>query len=131
MPGTWVFAAGTSVVVDARILGLNDGVYVFREGYWGTANRFTAAWPTASAMTVSATRAAIGETAFFYNRSVNNISNVSITNVYNKTVVVTNVTNVSYNGGTRHRTADVAAKAAIEHHVVATAAQTQNVQAAA
>jgi hypothetical protein len=43
--------------------------------------------------------------AFFYNRSVNNFSNVQITNVYNKTVVVNDTTNVSYNGGTGGTTA--------------------------
>ena len=59
---------------------------------------------------------------------------MSITNVYNKTVVVNNVTNVSYNGGTRGTTTQPTPQqiaAANEHHVAATAAQTQNVQAAA
>ena len=67
---------------------------------------FTAAYLMASAITAPATRAAIGATAIsFYNRTVNNISSVSITNVYNKTVVVNNTTNVSYNGGTGGTTA--------------------------
>ena len=59
---------------------------------------------------------------------------MSITNVYNKTVVVNNVTNVSYNGGAGGTTAQPTSQqlaAANEHHVPATAAQTQNMQAAA
>jgi len=38
---------------------------------------------------------------FVYNRSVTNINTTIIHNTYNRTVVVNNVTNVSYNGGPR------------------------------
>ena len=68
--------------------------------------------------------------AFFCNQSVNNISNVSITNVYNKTIVVNNTSNVSYNGGTGGTTAKPTPEqlaAEKERH----AEQTHNVQAAA
>ena len=51
--------------------------------------------------------------AFFYNRSVNNFSNVRINNVYNKTVVVNNTTNVSYNGGTGGTTVRPTAQLAV------------------
>ena len=128
-------AAGTSVVVDARVLGLERCVYVFHEGYWGPQIGFY------GGVSYGFGYDGVGyeggywrDGAFFYNRSVNNISNVSITNVYNKTVVVNNVTNVSYNGGTRGTTTQPTPQqiaAANEHHVAATAAQTQNVHAAA
>ena len=65
-------------------------------------------------MTASVTRAAIGETARFLYKLVGQqyFERVSITNVYNKTVVVNNVTNVSYNessAGGIDRPADAAA----------------------
>ena len=72
--------------------------------------------------------------AFFYNRSVNNFSNVQITNVYNKTVVVNNTTNVSYNGGTGGTTAHATPQqiaAANQQHVPPTSQQTQHMQMAA
>src|SRR5262249_14990283 len=70
----------------------------------------------------------------YYNQAVNNISNVSITNVYNKAVVVNNTTDVSYNGGPGGTTAQPTPQqlaAANGHHVPQTAEQTRNVQAAA
>ena len=66
----------------------------------------------------------------FYNRSVSNFGNVSITNVYNKSVV-NNVTNVSYSGGTTATPTSAQLAAAKEQHVAPTAAQTQHAQTAA
>ena len=34
-----------------------------------------------------------------YNRAVTNVTNINVTNVYNRTVVVNNVNHVSFNGG--------------------------------
>jgi hypothetical protein len=69
---------------------------------------------------------------FFYNRSVNNVTNV--TNVYTKTVIVNNVTsNVSYNGGTGGLSARPTAAeqtAANQKHVARTSVQVQHVQTA-
>ena len=51
-------------------------------------------------MAAWATRAATGTTVrSLYNRSANNIGNVHITNVYNRTVINNTTTHVSYNGG--------------------------------
>src|SRR5215472_16390023 len=72
--------------------------------------------------------------AFFYNRTVNNISNVQISNVYNKTVVVNNVTNVSYNGGTGGTAAQATPQqvaAANQQHVAPTPQQSQHMEMAA
>jgi hypothetical protein len=66
---------------------------------------------------------------FAYNQTVNNFGSVTITNVYNKTVIVnTSVTRVSFNGGTGGTTAQPTPQeqaAAHEQHVAATPAQTQ------
>ena len=135
VPGTWVLPPEPALLWTPGYWGWNDGVYVFREGYWGPQIGFYGGVAYGFGYDgVGYEGGYWRDGAFFYNRSVNNISNVSITNVYNKTVVVNNVTNVSYNGGTRGTTAQPTPQqiaAANEHHVAATAAQTQNVQAAA
>ena len=71
---------------------------------------------------------------FFYNRSVNNVENVRITNVYNQTVVVNNrINNVSFNGGnggTVARPTPQQETIARERHVEATPVQRQHIEAA-
>ncbi len=70
---------------------------------------------------------------FFYNRAVNNVTNVRITNVYEKTVVVNQGSRASFNGpggATAKPTAEQLA-AAQERHVRPTPLQAQHAQAAA
>ena len=115
--------------------GWNDGVYVFKDGYWAPQIGFYGGVAYGFGYTGVGYEGGYWRNgAFFYNQSVNNISNVSITNVYNKTVVVNNTTNVSYNGGAGGTTArPTAEQLAVENerHVAPTAEQTRNVQAAA
>ena len=123
VPGTWVLPPEPALLWTPGYWGWNDGVYVFHEGYWGPQIGFY------GGVSYGFGYDGVGyeggywrDGAFFYNRSVNNISNVSITNVYNKTVVVNNVTNVSYNGGTGGTTAQPTPHqiaTANEHHVAA------------
>jgi hypothetical protein len=72
---------------------------------------------------------------FTYNRAVTNVgASVSVTNVYNKTVIVNNTTNVSFNGGTGGIQAQASAQelaAANEHHIGPTNEQLQHHQLAA
>ena len=67
----------------------------------------------------------------FYNSSVNNVSNVHVTNVYNKTVVNSGgASRASANGGpggTSAKPTPAQAAAAHEQHIAPTAAQTQHV----
>ena len=86
--------------------GWNDGVYAFHEGYWGPQVGFYGGVSYGYGYTGEGYEGGYwrGRT-FFYNRTVNNISNVQISNVYNKTVVVNNTTNVSFNGGAGGTTA--------------------------
>jgi hypothetical protein len=63
---------------------------------------------------------------FAYNRTVNNFGGVTITNVYNKAVVVNNVSRTSFNGGARGTTARPTAEEqafAHERHVPPTPGQ--------
>ena len=135
VPGTWVLPPEPELLWTPAYWGWNDGVYAFHEGYWGPQIGFYGGVAYGFGYDGVGYEGGYWRGgAFYYNRSVNNISNVSITNVYNKTVVVNNVTNVSYNGGAGGTTAQPTPQqiaAAHEHHVPATAAQTQNVQAAA
>jgi hypothetical protein len=135
VPGTWVLPPEAELLWTPGYWGWSDGVYVFHEGYWGPQIGFYGGVAYGFGYTgVGYEGGYWRDGAFFYNQSVNNISNVSITNVYNKTVIVNNTTNVSYHGGAGGTTVQPTPQqvaAANERHVPPTAAQTQNVQAAA
>ena len=135
VPGTWVLPPEPELLWTPGYWGWNDGVYVFNDGYWGPQIGFYGGVAYGFGYTGVGYEGGYWRNgAFFYNQSVNNISNVSITNVYNKTVVVNNTTNVSYNGGAGGTTAKPTPEqlaAENERHVAPTAEQTRNVQAAA
>ena len=135
VPGTWVLPPEPELLWTPGYWGWNDGAYVFNDGYWAPQIGFYGGVAYGFGYTGVGYEGGYWRNgAFFYNQSVNNISNVSVTNVYNKTVVVNNTTNVSYNGGAGGTTArPTAEQLAVEkeRHVAPTAEQTRNVQAAA
>ena len=135
VPGTWVLPPEPELLWTPGYWGWNAGAYVFNDGYWAPQIGFYGGVAYGFGYTGLGYEGGYWRNgAFFYNQSVNNISNVSITNVYNKTVVVNNTTNVSYNGGAGGTTArPTAEQLAVEkeRHVAPTAEQTRNVQAAA
>jgi hypothetical protein len=135
VPGTWVLPPEPALLWTPGYWGWNDGVYAFHEGYWGPEVGFYGGVSYGFGYTGAGYEGGYWrDGAFFYNRNVNNISNVQITNVYNKTVVVNNTTNVSYNGGTGGTTAQATPQqvaAANQQHVQPTAQQTQHMQMAA
>jgi hypothetical protein len=108
---------------------------VFHAGYWGPHIGFYGGVAYGFGYTGAGYEGGYWRNgSFFYNRSINNITNVSITNVYNKTVVVNNVTNVSYNGGVGGTIAKPTPEqlaAEREPHVAPTPEQTRHAQAAA
>ena len=135
VPGTWVLPPEPALLWTPGYWGWNDGVYAFHEGYWGPEVGFYGGVSYGYGYTGDGYEGGYWRGgAFFYNRTVNNISNVQITNVYNKTVVVNNMTNVSYNGGAGGTTAQATPQqiaAANQHHVPPTPQQTQHMQIAA
>ena len=135
VPGTWVLPPEPALLWTPGYWGWNDGVYAFHEGYWGPEVGFYGGVSYGFGYTGVGYEGGYWRGgAFFYNRTVNNISNVSITNVYNKTVVVNNTTNVSYNGGAGGTTAQATPQqiaAANQQHVPPTPQQTQHMQMAA
>jgi hypothetical protein len=135
VPGTWVLPPEPELLWTPGYWGWDDGLYLFHPGYWGPHIGFY------GGVVYGFGYDGVGyeggywrNRQFFYNRTVNNITNVSITNVYSKTVIVNNTTNVSYHGGTGGTTArptpeQVAAEK--EHHVPPTAEQIHHVELAA
>jgi WXXGXW repeat (2 copies) len=135
VPGTWALPPEPELLWTPGYWDWNDGVYAFHEGYWGPEVGFYGGVSYGYGYTGVGYEGGYWRGgAFFYNRTVNNISNVSITNVYNKTVVVNNTTNVSYNGGaggTTVRATPQQIAAANQQHVPPTPQQTQHMQMAA
>src|SRR5215467_10223558 len=135
VPGTWVLPPEPRLLWTPGYWGWNDGVYAFHQGYWGPEVGFYGGVSYGFGYTGEGYEGGYwrGGT-FFYNRTVNNISNVQISNVYNKTVVVNNTTNVSYNGGAGGTTVQATPQqiaAANQQHAPPTAQQTQHMQMAA
>jgi hypothetical protein len=134
VPGTWVLAPEPGLLWTPGYWGWGDGAFVFNEGYWGAQVGFYGGINYGFGYVgVGYAGGYWNNGAFFYNRSVNNVTNVK--NVYNKTVIVNNVTvnNVSYNGGVGGISARPTAQeqaAANERHIPPTSLQTRHVQTA-
>jgi hypothetical protein len=134
VPGTWVLAPEPGLLWTPGYWGWGDGVFLFHEGYWGPRVGFYGGIVYGFGYVGFGYQGGYWNNGvFFYNRSVNRVTN--ITNVYNKTVIVNNVTvkNVSYNGGVggvSARPTREEAAAGSERHIAPTRVQTQHVQTA-
>jgi hypothetical protein len=96
VPGTWVLAPSFGWLWTPGYWGLIDAEYVWHEGYWGPHVGFYGGINYGFGYFGSGFVGGFWrDHDFYYNRSVTNVSNVSITNVYNRTVI----NNTSY--GTR------------------------------
>jgi len=135
VPGTWVQPPTVGVLWTPGYWGWANGNYVFNEGYWGPHIGFY------GGVNYGFGYGGVGFEGgewrgggFFYNTAVVHVgSDVHITNVYNKTVIVNNTTRVSFNGGSggiSARPTPAEQAAAQEHHVPPTSEQTKNVHAA-
>src|SRR4030088_3154193 len=100
VPGTWVLAPEVGFLWTPAYWGWGGEGFVFYDGYWGPVVGFYGG--------INYGFGYFGEgyeggrwdnDRFFYNRSVNNVNETVVHNVYNTTVVVHNETHVSYNGG--------------------------------
>jgi hypothetical protein len=111
----------------------SDGLFIFHEGYWAPRVGFYGGIYYGFGYFGFGYEGGYWQNgAFFYNRAVNNVTNV--TNVYNKTVIINNtVQNISYNGGEGGTTARPTAQeeaAAAQRHIPPTPGQVQHVQTA-
>jgi hypothetical protein len=100
-PGTWVEPPQPGLLWTPGYWGWIGGIYLFHRGYWGPQVGFYGGINYGYGYGGAGYEGGRWDHGtFYYNRTVNNISNRSITNVYDKTVIVNRSgTNVSYNGG--------------------------------
>jgi hypothetical protein len=135
VPGTWVLPPAPGLLWTPGYWGWDDGVYIFHVGYWGPHIGFYGGVYYGFGYDGIGYEGGYWRNGgFFYNRSVNNIGGVTIVNIYSKTVVVNNVTNVSFNGGSGGLTARATPSqlaAAHDPHTPATTQQVEHMQAAA
>lgn len=101
VPGTWILAPFYGALWTPGYWGWDGAFYVFHSGYWGHHVGFYGGINYGCGYSGEGYAGGYwGHGGFYYNRSVNRIDNVHITNVYNRTVINNvNVNRVSYNGG--------------------------------
>ncbi len=136
VPGAWALAPRPGLLWTPGYWGWANGVYCWNAGYWGPHVGFYGGVSYGFGYTgVGFAGGFWSGGVFTYNSAVTNIgTSVSVTNVYNKTVINNNTTNnVSYNGGTGGIHAQPNAHelaAANEHHIGPTGQQLQHSQLA-
>ena len=134
VPGTWVLPPEPEHL-DARILGLGRRVLRFSRRVLGTAHRLL--WRSRLRFRLRwrrLRRRLLAQWRFFLQPNSQQHLKVAITNVYSKTIIINNRTNVSFNGGAGGTTTKPTPEQlaiAQEHHVAATANQTRHAQEAA
>jgi WXXGXW repeat (2 copies) len=133
VPGTWVVAP-VGMLWTPGYWGWGGGFYAWHAGYWGPHIGFYGGINYGFGYTgVGFVGGEWRGGAFYYNRSVTNVSVTNVTNVYNRTVVVNNTRTVSYNGGQggiEARPTPQEEAAAREHHEAPLATQVQHEHAA-
>ena len=131
VPGTWVEPPEVGLLWTPGWWAWSDGGYLWHAGYWGPTVGFYGGINYGFGYTGRGYEGGYWrDRNFYYNRSVNNVTNVNITNVYNKTVIVNNTTvnRVSFNGGQEGvRAEPTSQQRAMEQarHVPPTSVQTQ------
>jgi WXXGXW repeat (2 copies) len=134
VPGTWVQPPSVGLLWTPGYWGWRDGIYAWNGGYWGPHVGFYGGVNYGFGYGGFGYGGGLWRGGVFsYNTTVNNFGGVHVTNVYNKTVIVNNTTNVSFNGGaggTRAMPTAAEQVAARENHVQPTAAQAEHQHAA-
>ena len=99
VPGTWVMAP-VGMYWTPGYWGWGGGFYVWHAGYWGPHVGFYGGINYGYGYNgVGFYGGEWRRGAFYYNRSVTNVSVTNVTNVYNRTVIVNNRSTTSFNGG--------------------------------
>jgi hypothetical protein len=134
VPGTWVQAPELGLLWTPGYWAWHDDYFEFHRGYWGTHVGYYGGINYGHGYGGYGFEGGYWQGRnYYYNRSVSNVSNTRVTNVYNKTVIVNNNTYISYNGGANGvKSAPTAQERIVEkeHHVQPTAVQTQHHQIA-
>jgi WXXGXW repeat (2 copies) len=135
VPGTWVEPPQRDLLWTPAYWGWNEGRYAFYPGYWGHEVGFYGGVDYGYGYNGDGYYGGRWNNgAFFYNRTVNNVESIHITNIYNETVIERNTsTRVSFNGGNGGiavRPTPQQETFARERHVEATPVQRQQVETA-
>ena len=134
VPGTWAPAPEPGLLWTPAYWGWNEGAYAFHEGYWGPQVGYYGGVSYGFGYGGNGYEGGEWRSGhFFYNRAVNNVTNVRITNVYEKTVVVNQGSRASFNGpgGATAKPTPQQLAAAQERHVQPTPLQAEHAKAAA
>jgi hypothetical protein len=100
VPGTWALPPRPGLLWTPGYWGWSDGAFVFHAGYWGATVGFYGGVNYGFGYGGAGYQGGYWRgDHFFYNRTVNNINNVAINNVYEQQVVVNQGPRVSYHGG--------------------------------
>jgi hypothetical protein len=131
VPGTWVEPPAADLLWTPGYWAWRDGIYTWSAGYWGPHVGFYGGVNYGFGYAGAGYEGGHWDNGVFaYNRTVNNFGGVTITNVYEKTVVVdVNAPRVSFNGGSGGITARPTPEeeaASHEQHVAAVSAQMQH-----
>jgi len=134
-PGTWVQPPGPGLLWTPGYWAWSAGAFIFHEGYWGPHVGFYGGIDYGYGYTGAGYAGGRWDHgAFFYNRTVNNLGNVNVRNVYTQPVTANNAGNhVSFNGGKGGIEARPNAEDktyAKERHFAPTNLQQQHVEAA-
>jgi hypothetical protein len=134
VPGTWVMPPTVGVLWTPPYWGFVGGVYTFNAGFWGAHVGFYGGINYGFGYVGVGFEGGYWEGGnFFYNRSVTNIGNTHITNVYNKTVINNNNSRrVAFNGpgGVEAKPTPQEEAAMHEKHVPPPPEQTRHLEAA-
>ncbi len=135
VPGTWVEPPQPGYLWTPGYWAFVGGVYAFHRGYWGEHVGFYGGVNYGFGYGGAGYEGGHWDNGrFFYNRSVTNIGQINVTNVYNQPVTVVERTNrASFNGGPNGVDAKPTAaelEAAKEKHVAPTADQLHNARVA-
>jgi hypothetical protein len=136
VPGTWVEPPAAGLLWTPGYWGWSDGFFVWNAGYWAPQIGFYGGVNYGFGYPGHGYEGGYWrDNQFYYNRVVNNVTNVEINNVYSKTVVNnTTVNRISYVGGPGGLTAKPTSeeeRVTHEHHTPATAVQVQHRETAA
>ena len=101
VPGTWVLPPDYGLLWTPAWWGWDDGFYVFHAGYWGPHIGYYGGIDYGFGYTGYGYQGGYWRgREFFYNRAVNNVRNVRITNIFERPVIEPPRRNrVSFNGG--------------------------------
>jgi hypothetical protein len=136
VPGTWILAPEVGFLWTPGYWGWDSGAYLWHAGYWGEHIGFYGGVDYGFGYVGTGFEGGYWQGGqFFYNTSVMNVNTTVIHNTFHKTVIkTTNVSRVSFNGGSggvKARPTAAEEKYASERHIPPTTEQARQQQSAA